>query len=76
MFFVFDQVRLQWQKGQGYKHPHTGQWVETPKECLKGWVEPNPQLRPQWLHLVTMIEDFWPRRETNDLELGDEVTFT
>jgi hypothetical protein len=75
MFFVYKEARLEWREGKGYRLPDGGEWVKTQRECLRGWIEPDPEKRGQWAKLVNLIDDFWPRLETNKLELGQEVIF-
>jgi hypothetical protein len=75
VIFGFKDVRLQWEEGKGYKHPQTGQWVPEPRDCLRGWLEPDPEKRRQWVGLLAHIQEFWPRQEKLKTPLGEEVLF-
>ena len=75
MFFVYGEVRLEYREGKGYRHPREGTWVEDHRQCLRGWIEEDPQRRRQWATLMLRIDDFWPRVEKNRLEVGEEVVF-
>lgn len=76
MEFVFAQARLAWLPGQGYRHPHSGQWVATPQEALKGWIAPEPQQRLQWVELIRAIEQFWQHNQPGQVDPDSTVDFT
>ncbi len=75
MFFIYRDVRLEYQEGKGYRHPREGTWVGDHRQCLRGWIEEDAQKRRQWAALMLRIDDFWPRVEKNRLEVGEEVIF-
>ena len=75
MIFRYQDVSIEWNEDQGYRHPASGEWVTRPRDCLRGWIEDDPARRRQWVELVARIEEFWPRVEQNRLELGEEVVF-
>lgn len=75
MRFIYQQVSLEYQEDKGYRHPQSGQWVATPRDCLAGWLEEDPERRKQWVMLTAHIQEFWPRVEKNKLAVGEEVVF-
>ena len=56
MRFVLEGLELEFDDREGFKHPKSGQWVPTAKECLKGWVEADPQKRMLWVQMIQYIE--------------------
>lgn len=75
MEFVFGKARLEWQRGQGYRHPQNGVWVAEPKGALKGWIPEDPQERRQWVELIGAIEQFWLHNLPSQVDLGAVVDF-
>ncbi|MBI4798611.1 MAG: hypothetical protein HY794_07745 [Desulfarculus sp.] len=75
MEFVFAQARLEWQPGQGYRHPHSGQWVATPLEALKGWIVEDAGQRMQWVQLIGAIEEFWKHNQPSQVDPQSVVDF-
>lgn len=76
MEFVFAKARLEWQPGQGYRHPHGGQWVAAPMDTLKGWIVPEPGERLQWVQLVFAIEEFWKHNQPSQMDPDTTIDFT
>lgn len=76
MEFVFVKASLERQPGQGYCHPHTGAWVATPMEALKGWIVPEASERAMWVNLVHAIEEFWKHNLPSQVDNDAVVDFT
>ncbi len=77
MRFVYQDVSLEYRPDRGFLQPASGEWVQEPLACLKGWIEPDPARRRRWVDLVAFIEDYLQRRGKLDLSgaEGEEVAF-
>lgn len=75
MEFVFVKARLEWQPGQGYRHPQSGAWVATPLEALKGWIVQEASQRQQWVQLVRDIEEFWKHNQPSQVDPQAVIDF-
>mgnify|MGYP000848879840 CR=1 FL=1 len=74
MEFVYQSARLTWVPGQGYRHPHSGQWVAEPNQALRGWIAPAEE-RPAWVALVAAITEYWRHNPPPIGDGGEVVEF-
>lgn len=74
MEFVYQRARLTYERGQGYRHPRSGQWVMAPVQALKGWIAPETE-RGQWVELVRLIAEFWQRTRPEEADPNGVVEF-
>ena len=68
---------MQWEAARGFAHPKTGEWLSNPAMCLKGWLEPDPGRRAEWVQLIAYVEDYLRRRglAPEEVDQGQEVVF-
>ncbi len=75
MWFVYKDVRIEFDEDMGFKHPNTGQWVEKPSDCLRGWIETDVAKRRQWVVLVERIGQLMEAVERHKLGATEEIVF-
>jgi|GEM_PF-2767664 len=75
--FVLEDIWLEYDPEEDrFRHPRSGEWVDKPVLCLRGWREEDDERRRRWGRLVHLIDQFRERVEPEEVLEAEEVDFT